>query len=109
MRGGWGPSSDVILAVKEIAVLQLWREYLVLLGNGREVVLEWCHGVDAIAGLCRRASSKHRVLEFLCWVATMSRQGKETIDRSSSRGGSGSRGRGIQARRQEVMFCWCPK
>ena len=32
----------------------------------------------------------------------MSRQGKETIDRSSSRGGSGSRGRSIQARRQEA-------
>ena len=73
------------------------------------MVLEWCPGVDAIAGLCRRASSKHvlpqsivHILKFLCWVATMSRQGKETIDRSSSRGGSGSRGRSIQARRQEA-------
>ena len=32
----------------------------------------------------------------------MSRQGKETIDRSSSRGGSGSRGRSMQARRQKA-------
>ena len=73
------------------------------------MVLEWCPGVDAIAGLCRRASSKHvlpqsivHMLKFLCWVAMMSRQGKETISRSSSRGGSGSRGRSMQARRQKA-------
>ena len=45
MRGGWGPSSDVILAVKQDAVLQWWREYTRSLGQWKRSgvgVVSWC-------------------------------------------------------------------